>query len=234
MRTILYLTNTGRLDGLIGGLYGVQDRYATVHAALGAGSPVVQWASRDRQLVTAKDTWENSVWLETYLGTLSGSLHVVRHTEPKDNQWAQVVAVLDSMRSKLALSYGNQGRHEADRNIPQSKLYCYLADAVVAKLEPVNAVFTETHFDGLWEELETHFPIEDLLADKLAYLHAAFAGVAPTEGAALKAALDKSGDRERMTEYLSKLGRPYETGLFADFTKLRDLILGLKDTTAQP
>lgn len=231
MRTILYLTNTTRLDGLIVGLYGENNRYATVHAALGAGSPVVQWASGDRQIVTAKDTWENSDWLAAYLGALSGSLHVVRHTNaPSNEEWAQVVAVLDSMRSKLALSYGNQGRHEADRNILESKLYCYLADAVVAKLEPVNATFTKAHFDGLWEELEALFPIEDLLADQLDYLHGLLSGKRITAGSALKKVIPDA-DLANLVSALPSGAVAKES--YKSFETIRDRILALGTQAAK-
>ncbi|MBL0128444.1 MAG: hypothetical protein IPP83_13540 [Flavobacteriales bacterium] len=154
----------------------------------------------------------------------SGVLHFVHHRYPENAQLAAFIASLKGNCPDLRCGVGYDGMHSGDHE---------RKDPYVAFTKFLSADFDlDLEFDALWAMLEYRDPIEDLLADQLDYLHSAFGGIPTTEGKALKAALDKSDKRQNVAELVTKLGsKPYETSLYADFTKLRDLILSLEDAT---
>lgn len=231
MKTILIHTNSGRLHNLCSGLF--QPFTFTrpqVQAVLG-NAPTTLFDLNGRKLIAVPDSWTDVEWLQALLGTLTGELHVVRHTAPIIALWTQAVPILDGAQTRLGLSYGTQGRHEAHRNDDLCKPYCWLADLVHARLTNDQNAVTAWPFDTVWAHLETHHPIENLLADQLDYLHSVMAtGKAPEKvGTALNRAIAAAEKQSGIYERLEKLGKPYETSQYATFTELRDLILGLKE-----
>lgn len=234
MKTILILTNSGRLHNVCNALFPALSLTRPQVQTVLSDTPVNLFEHNGRKLIAAPDSWHDVQWLEALLGTLTGELHVVRHSAPVPHEWAQAVPVLDRARARLGLSYGTQGMHDARREDDSCKPYCWLADLVKARLTNDNDGAAAWPFEEVWTHLETHHPIENLLADQLDYLHAVMAtGKAPDKvGTALGKAIVSAAKQPRIDELVSTLGStPYETSRYATFTELRDLILDLKEPT---
>lgn len=232
MKTILILTNQNRLHALGRSLY--KEAWTFNAPAIGQclSTTKALYQDTDRQLFAAPDQWANATWLEGFLKQVSGEVQVVRHSNfPPENQWNMVTPLLAQQSHRL--SYGYVGMHEKDSTSGNHKPYCMLADLMLAVLNKNTKAIADWPFDALWGHLQAAFPIHDLLADKLDYLHAIMAGKRPElRKETLAKAITKARKSNEVKALVDKLpAEPLAPKDYNTFRTLRDLILSLEEAS---
>lgn len=218
-RTIVLFTTAQKLRDVDANI-----NVRTVPTLIGLGKLVGGLATGDRLVVLHDSVADDRTKFATE--SLTGALHVVHHELPGEADRASFMAALRSTNPALLMGMGARCRHAAGTT--EAEPYAILARILMREVPDGN----QADFDALWQDLEVRDPIEDLLADKLDFLHEVMAtGKKPaTFGKALDKAVTAADKGKAIADLITKLNnKPYETGQYTTFTALRDLVLDLPE-----